>query len=111
MYLTPTAVGGPYLPTIWLQFSRPISATTLTTQTLYVVDPQGHRLNGLVVYDVAQRAARFAPLEPLRRLWTYTATVTTGVQDNFGHALAASYTWRFETEYFSLYLPLMLKNH
>ena len=58
---------------------------------------------------VAQRAARFAPLEPLRRMQTYTATVTTEVKDNFGHALATNYTWRFETEFFSLYLPLTLK--
>ncbi|MBI5563579.1 MAG: Ig-like domain-containing protein, partial [Chloroflexi bacterium] len=109
VYLTPTVIGGPYLPTIWLQFSKPISATTITTQTVYVIDQQGHRLSGLVVYDVAQRAARFAPLEPLRRMQTYTATVTTSVQDAIGHALAASYTWRFETEYFSLYLPLLRK--
>jgi hypothetical protein len=109
VHLTPTAIGGPYLPSIWLQFSKPISATTITTQTLYVIDQRGHRLNGLVVYDAAQRAARFASLEPLHRMMTYTATVTTGVKDNFGHALAANYTWRFETEYFNLYLPLTLK--
>jgi len=60
---------------------------------------------------LAQRAARFAPLEPLPRMQTYAATVTTGVKDNFGHALATNYMWRFETEYFSLYLPLALKNH
>ena len=81
----------------------------MTTQTLVVIDQSGHRLSGLVVYDVAQRAARFAPLEPLRRMMTYTATVTTGVKDAIGQALAANYTWRFETEYFSLYLPVTFK--
>lgn len=109
VYLTPGTIGGPYLPTIWLQFSKPISATTLTTQTLYVIDQSGHRLNGLVVYDAAQRAARFAPLEPLRRMQTYTATVTSGVKDAIGQALTTNYTWRFQTEYFSLYLPVTLK--
>ena len=97
------------MPSIWLQFSKPISATTVTTQTLYVVDQRSQQVRGLVVYDAAQRAARFAPLEPLRRMTMYTVIVTTGVKDTFGHALAASYTWHFETDYLSVYLPLIRK--
>jgi uncharacterized protein YfaS (alpha-2-macroglobulin family) len=61
------------------------------------------------VYDVAQRAARFAPLEPLRRMQTYTVTVSTGVKDNFGHTLVANYAWRFQTDFLSVYLPVTLK--
>jgi hypothetical protein len=109
VYVIPTMIDGPYLPAIWLQFSKPISATSVTTQTFYVIDQQGHRLNGLVVYDAAQRAARFALLEPLHRMQTYTATVTTGVKDNFDHALTANYTWQFQTDYWSVYLPLIIK--
>jgi len=98
-----------YLPTLWLQFSKPINATTLTTQTLYLTGPQGQHVRGLVVYDVAQRAARFAPLEPLHRMAIYTATVTTGVKDTIGHGLATNFTWQFETERLTVYLPLVLR--
>lgn len=110
MTLYPLTNGDFYLPTLWLQFSKPINATTLTTQTLYLTDPQGRHVRGLVVYDVAQRAARFAPLESLRRMTTYTATATTAIQDSFGHGLATDYTWHFETERLTVYLPLVLRN-
>lgn len=98
-----------YLPTLWLQFSKPINPTTLTTQTLYLTGPRGQHVRGLVVYDVAQRAARFAPLEPLHRMAIYTATVTTGVKDTTGHGLATSFSWQFETERLMVYLPLVLR--
>ena len=41
---------GTYHPTIWAQFTEPISVSTATTGTMFVTDDRGHRMSGQVDY-------------------------------------------------------------
>ena len=45
--------------------------------------------------DPATMKATLDPAKPLVKGATYTATVSTGVQDSAGNALAAAKSWRF----------------
>ena len=99
-----------YHPVIWLMFTEPISATTVTTDSFFVTDGVGGRVSGEVAYDGTRNVARFTPSEPLAWDETYTATITPDVQDTSGNPLAADYVWSFHTEEsMKLYLPLILK--
>jgi 6-phosphogluconolactonase (cycloisomerase 2 family) len=52
---------------------------------------------GNVSYDAASRAATFTPGAILAPNTTYTATITAGVKDLAGNALAANHAWSFST--------------
>lgn len=104
---------GAYLPSIYVYFSEPIDPATVTAQTLFVATAGGRHLNGYAVYDASGQSARFVSQE--RLLWnaTYTATVTTGVHDTSGNALAANRVWSFTIEAGppagTTYLPMVLR--
>jgi len=98
-----------YHPTIWVQFTEPISAATVTTGSLFVKDGQGHLLSGDVVYDGTMNRARFILGEPLAQGGIYAVTVTTGVHDTSGNAMAADYEWSFRTVAYQVYLPLVVR--
>jgi len=110
VYSTPVYSGSSnYWPYLWAQFSEPISATTVMTPTFHIVDNQGRWLVGKPIYDAGLNRATYVLEEPLRKLKTYTVTLTTGVRDTSGNALPADYMWSFRTEVFSVYLPLVIK--
>ena len=73
-------------------FSEAMTAATLTTATFTVSG-----VSGAVTVDAANRLATFTPTAPLAAQTAYTATVTTGVKDLAGNALAANVTWTFTT--------------
>jgi uncharacterized repeat protein (TIGR01451 family) len=100
-----------YMPTIWVMFNEPISATTVTADSFFVTDGQGRHLGGVVVYDGTMNAARFLLGEPLVRGETYVATLTTVVQDTSGNPLAADYVWSFRTGIHRVYLPVVVRQH
>ncbi|MFA6508195.1 MAG: Ig-like domain-containing protein, partial [Treponemataceae bacterium] len=54
-------------------------------------------VTGTVTYDIPTKTARFAPATSLSYGTLYTATVTTGVKDRSGNALAAAKVWSFTT--------------
>jgi len=67
--MTPVLTGT-YHPAILVQFSEAISATTVTTDTLFVTDGQGRRLAGGVTYDGTLNRASFTLGEaPGRGVW------------------------------------------
>jgi hypothetical protein len=102
-----------HTPYIYVTFSEPMDAATVTPQTLFLADAQGRRLAGYATYSDWGYVARFLPQEPLQKGATYTATVTTGVRDSSGNALAASTVWSFATEKPAggrIYLPLIVRN-
>jgi uncharacterized repeat protein (TIGR01451 family) len=103
-----------YSPYIYVHFSEPMDATTVTAQTLFLADANGRRLAGYATYSDWGYVARFLPQEPLQKGATYTATVTTGVRDTSGNALAAGTAWSFATEDGPaggrIYLPLIVRN-
>jgi hypothetical protein len=52
-------------------------------------------ISGTVTYN--DTTATFTPLSPLALNAIYTATITTGVKDLSGNAMAANYIWTFDT--------------
>jgi hypothetical protein len=50
-----------------------------------------------VSYDAGTKVATFTPPSSLATNTVYTATVTTGVKDAAGNAMAANKVWAFTT--------------
>jgi methionine-rich copper-binding protein CopC len=79
--------------TATVTFSEPIDPATLTTSTFNIrVTSSGQVLPGRVTYTVATRVAEFIPTNPMPNLTSMTVTVTTGVKDLSGNAMAAPFT-------------------
>jgi hypothetical protein len=73
-----------------------MNPTTINTAT-FLVTTAGLPVTGTVSLDVTGTIATFTPLNPLTASTTYTATITTGVTDLAGNALAVDYIWSFTT--------------
>lgn len=54
-------------------------------------------VTGTVSYDSASKTASFTPAANLAGTTAYTATLTTGMKDAAGNAIAANYPWSFTT--------------
>ena len=74
-------------------FSEQMDASTVDNTTFTVTD--GGPVTGTVSYSGT--TATFTLTDPLELSTTYTATVSTGVTDKAGNALAQNYTWSFTT--------------
>jgi hypothetical protein len=77
-------------------FSEAMNASTITSST-FELRNSGSLVAATVTYDSSTRQATLTPSVPLGYLTTYTATVTTGVKDVAGNAMASNYTWSFTT--------------
>ncbi len=86
---TDVAVNAPLTVT----FSEAMKGSTITASTFYL----DRGVSAEVTYDAAGRIATLAPLTNLAYATTYTATLTTGIEDVSGNALAATYAWSFST--------------
>jgi hypothetical protein len=82
---------------ITASFSEPMDAATITTTTLTLFGPGETAVAGTVTYTPSPPLAQFIPATALAAETAYVATVTTGVMDAAGNALAANYTWNFST--------------
>ncbi len=81
-------------------FSESMDPATINTATITLQvtgPPLGPVLAGFVTYDVPSRVATLNPNADLLANTSYTATVTTGVRDLTGNALAANSVWTFTT--------------
>jgi len=72
----------------------PLSITTLTFTIQKGADPA---LAGSVVYNAVGSKATLTPTQDLLESTTYSLTLTTGVKDLAGNALALPKTWTFKT--------------
>jgi hypothetical protein len=81
--------------TISSTFSGPMNAATITGTTFTVTGPGATPVSGAVTY--AGNTATFTPTAVLANGIIYTGTITTGVKDPAGVALAANYVWTFTT--------------
>jgi hypothetical protein len=72
-------------------FSEVLNAATVNSTTFTL----NNGITGTVSYSGT--TATFTPSASLAFSTTYTATITTGVQDLVGNALAPAYTWTFTT--------------
>ncbi len=88
------ANGVPAAAAVTATFSEALDAATVTTATFTVKDAANAAVAGTVAY--AGGTATFAPAS-LAPGTTYTATLTTGIQDAAGNALAQEYAWSFTT--------------
>ncbi len=100
-------LGPAYAPVVYVQFSEVMSATTITSQTVQLRDSRGRPLSATVTYDGLLHRVRLTPREPLRTPGVYTGWVSAAVTDVSGNPLGANHTWRFWTEVYRLYLPLV----
>ncbi|MET0410273.1 MAG: Ig-like domain-containing protein [Polyangiaceae bacterium] len=89
---TNVALGGPISAT----FSEEMASDTLDTDT-FLVTAGGLAVAGAVLYDGASKIATFTPSLPFQADAEHTATITSGVTDEGGTALAANFTWTFRT--------------
>ena len=78
-------------------FSNPLDASTISTSTFAVAGPGGTSVTGTVTSDAPSGVAIFTPASNLAANTAYTATVTTGVKDSKGNALASTFVWSFTT--------------
>jgi O-glycosyl hydrolase len=83
--------------TVTATFSQPMTASTITSATFTLADAGGNAVPGTVTYTATGSIATFTPSANLANFTTYNATITTGVQDSSGTALAANDTWKFTT--------------
>jgi hypothetical protein len=93
-FVTPAnlATNVPLNSTIRASFSKTMDFTTFTNLTFTVGG-----VTGSVVYNPVLNVATFTPDSLLDTGKTYTATITTGVKDLLGNALAVNYVWTFKT--------------
>ena len=88
------AIGVPLNKKIAATFSEAIDPLTITTVTI-TLDQGLTPIPGTVTYEGL--TAVFTPAGNLTFSTAYTATVTTGVTDLAGNALASDYVWNFTT--------------
>jgi hypothetical protein len=79
-------------------FSEPMDPATITTSTITLTPTSGGSpVAAVVTYDGATNTAKLDPTANLLNNTSYTITVTTGVKDVAGNALAAQSTSTFTT--------------
>jgi ketosteroid isomerase-like protein len=76
-------------------FSEPMNPLTVTNATFTVTGPGATPVAGVVSYSGS--TATFTPTAVLANSTLFTATITTGVKDSAGAALAANFVWTFTT--------------
>jgi len=82
-------------------FSKAMDSSTINASTFTL----SGGVTGTVTYDSATNTATFTPSSSLANSTTYTATITTGVKDSAGNAMASNYTWSFTTAASSSFTP------
>jgi myo-inositol-hexaphosphate 3-phosphohydrolase len=92
------ATGVPVGSSAQASFSEAMDPATITTATFTLAPTAGGApVAAAVSYDGASRTATLKPNAALTAGTSYTATVTTGVKDLAGNAMAAARTWAFTT--------------
>jgi len=78
-------------------FSEAMDPATISSATFALRDSTNTVVPSTVAYNAASRSATLTPNATLAYGASYTATVSTGVKDLAGNAMAANYTWSFST--------------
>ncbi|HXE98097.1 MAG TPA: Ig-like domain-containing protein [Dongiaceae bacterium] len=91
----PGDVAVPYDRKVSVAFSEAMNPSTITTSTFTLTGPGSTPVAGAV--SPVGPSATFTPSSNLAVSTTYTATITTGVKDLAGNALASPYVWSFTT--------------
>jgi tetrahydromethanopterin S-methyltransferase subunit B len=78
-------------------FSKLMDPLTITTANYKLAGPGTNPVTGTVTYDLITKIATFKPSSNLTANTDYTVTITTGVKDLAGNAMANNYVWTFRT--------------
>ena len=79
-------------------FSKAMNpATIISPATTFTLAAGGTSVAGTVSLDSTDMVATFTPMNLLLVDTQYTATITTGAQDQFGNGLAQDFVWTFTT--------------
>ena len=78
-------------------FNEPMNASTITAANFAVTGPGSTPVTGTVAYNASTYIVTFTPTTALAFNTAYTATITTGVKDVAGNALASNKVWSFTT--------------
>ena len=89
------ATAVPVAQMITAAFNEAMNPATVNTSTFLLTNPLGASVPGTVTYSGT--TATFTPAALLAASTLYTATVTTGAQDNLGHSLLGNFVWTFTT--------------
>jgi len=89
--------GGIGVAVITASFSEAMNASTITTATFAMSGPGAAPVAGTIAYNASTYIASFTPSSALAPSTAYTATITTGVKDAAGNALATNHAWSFTT--------------
>lgn len=83
----------------WVKFSEPIDMTTVTPATFYMTK-QGSAVKVPAGYETgpAVNSVKIAPAAPLEGGVVYVVTVTAGIKDLDGEALATPWSWTFRVQ-------------
>jgi len=79
-------------------FSEDMNSSTINNSTFTLKDSADVPVLGIVTYDSGTKTAMFNPITDLAILTTYTATITTEVEDIAGNNMASDKVWSFITD-------------
>ncbi|HWJ02884.1 MAG TPA: Ig-like domain-containing protein, partial [Verrucomicrobiae bacterium] len=85
---------------IKITFSKAMNTSTFTIGSTFIIHDNTNNVdisNGQLTFEDLNRTAVFDSTDPLPANAGFTVTVTTGVKDAIGNALAANYVWGFST--------------
>ena len=94
---TNAATGVPTDQQITAIFSAPVECSTVTASTFTLTGPSGAVGGTIGCVAPSATSATFTPTAHLAISTTYSGTVTTGVTEPGGTALAINYVWSFKT--------------
>jgi Ice-binding-like/Bacterial Ig-like domain len=89
------ATGVPLTASVTATFNEALNPATANNSTFTVTGPGATSVPGTIAYSGT--TATFTPNSLLTANSMYTATITTGIQDPAGIALAANFVWMFKT--------------
>jgi YVTN family beta-propeller protein len=78
---------------VQVTFSDMMDASSINSSTFLV----SGSVTGTITYDSVTKTATFKPSKSLEKKMAYTVTLTTGIKNATGNALASNYTWSFTT--------------
>ena len=78
-------------------FGSGMDASTITASSFTLTDASGATVPAVVSYSAASKTATLTPSASLSSGTSYTARMTTAVQDQSGRPLQFPYTWTFTT--------------
>ena len=92
-----TTVGTSLQTAVLASFSEAVKTSTATSANFTLKGPDGVSLPGTITLENSNQRLRFVPTALLKFDTTYTATLTTGITDPSGDALATNIVWTFNT--------------